>query len=479
MPDFSESNSRYEYRVSGKETLADLLERVRETPGTELLLDITDHDILRSDGSLRRTLVAAATEYGKHVAFSFLEKARNKKISTRVLPDIHEEEYVIDSENGRNFSLGDQGKKAALYFSFFAGLLFAGSVYFLLPRASVKIFVDAQPVSADLKILVSPGNENGNKEMKTLRTSVEKTEQVVEGVFTVENQTQVGEKARGDVTLINKTGVEQRIKSKSRLKASNGMIFTMDSAAVVPSRGSAIVKITAEEGGVKGNLPSGSLAFVALPADAGQILFAEIGDPLSGGEDKFRSILKEEDLKKASIDLLNYELPKIKEKFMAGLNENVFKNERLFHAELTDVTAGYKLGSEIAEFPLRGKIVARYLTFANEDLLDAVKQSIAEKVSAGKTLVSPLETASAVVERTDWGKETAELNYVVRNTVHAKIDVQSVKRDLVGRTADGAVKYLTGITGVKNAEIKLNPFWVKRITGLKKNIKVEIVTNSL
>lgn len=478
MVEKEEKQTRSEYRVASDDTLASLLERIRETPGTELLLDITENSLLLKDGSLRRALVSAAGEFKKRVAFSFSEKQnprKNERPEEKKRNDGAAKPVpVAVFRDLPKIKLGRSGKSIAVFFSFFAGLLLAGGIFFILPRANVKLTPDAEPISLELPFTATVSALNVDVEKAVVPAQVLNYEENVDLAFPVKGFAQLGQRSRGQVTIINKTVTEQKIKGKSRLKNADGLVFTMDESAIIAPHSSASVRVTADGGGVAGNLQNGKLYFVALPETDQNILFAEIITPFSGGTDETVSALNEDDVEKAKQQFLAENQEKLKKTLADSLVSDVVRDDRFFDFDLSGLASAEPAGAQISEFHLKGKVKARYFVFKRGDVDELIKRVVEKRVGSGKVLSKPLDEASLHIGKIDWKENALSLNYSLQNSLQNDFDLTEIKKNLVARTADGAKTYLLGLSGVKDASIKLSPFWVKRVPGFKKNIRIEM-----
>lgn len=497
----SDKKNRSEYRVSGDDTLSSLLERIRDSHGEEVLLDITENELLQKDGSLRRTLVSAADEIKKKVAFSFSEKkdlgklqrsdgsrvnvrtvvankkepiarhdAKNIPISRGVSP----RENKLTKEVIKKTRVGDSGKKIAVSFSFFAGILLACGFFFILPYAEIKIFPEVEPVGMVLEIKASDTALNIKPEERIIPAQIIMNSQKVQGTFKVSGGVQRGEKARGVVKITNKTVSEQKIKGKSRLATDDGIVYTLDEAVFLKPHSSLEAKVTADQGGLSGNLTKGRLYFVALPKSDREILFADIEKPLLGGTDNLVRALSEEDLKRAKETLLSDNKVGIIEDIAKKLEEDVVRDERFYKAELTDFDASQNTGAEVEEFGATGNVTVRYFAFRYADLFALVDGIVRSGNNTQKQLSRSLEKSELAVNGIDWDKNEVSMSYVVQNSLHEIFNISEIRNNLEGRTEMGVKEYLIGVKGIKDVSVKIGPFWVKRVPSLKRNIKIEL-----
>lgn len=479
-----ENKERFEYHVKQEDTLHSILERIRDTDNNELLLDITENDLLRKDGSLRRTLVAAAAEFKKHLAFSFMEVGATKTIEKKIISAKSQKIPVAVSVGGRVSltsktmikmpRLGESGKKIALTFSFFAGLLLATAVFFLLPKAEIKITPEVEPVNMDLAIKVSATTLKTDLENGIIPAKILEAEENVDVAFPVKGSVQVGDKSSGKVTIINKTQDQQKIKGKSRLKAENGMIFTMDEPAVIAPRSFGVAEISATEGGESGNLKKGKLTFVALTKTDEDILYAEVLEPFSGGTDNKVPSLTQKDIDEAKKQAVEEIGSVLRKKIEQNLGKEIVRDDRLMRLIGDMLEPTEKISAQISEFHLKGKARAEYFSFSQTELIVLIEQIVKARIGENKIMGKPLDFSKLVINKIDWDASIVSLNYPLQSVVYTNLETSSLPKKLSGRTTQSASDYLHSFPGVKDVSVKLSPFWVKRIPSFVNNIKIEI-----
>jgi len=485
MDNNNENKERFEYRVKEDDTLHSILERIRDTDNNELLLDITDNDLLRKDGSLRRTLVAAAAEFKKHLAFSFTETGSEKRTEKKpaivaksqkipVSKSVSGSVGPISKAKVKMPKLGESGKRIAVAFSFFAGLLLAAAVFFLLPRAEIKITPEVEPVSMDLAIKASATALKADFENGILPAKVLEVEENIDVAFPVKGFVEMGEKSSGRVTIINKTQEEQKIKGKSRLKTENGMIFTMDEPVIIAPKSSGVAKVSATEGGEEGNIKSGKLIFAALTKADEDILYAEVLEPFSGGTENKVPALTQQDIDEAKKQAIGEIGETLREKIEQDLEKEIVKDDRLIRLTSDKLESAEKVGTQISEFHLKGQARAEYFAFSQTELIALVEQIVKARIGEDKVLGKSLDFSVLVINKVDWDATSVFLSYPLQNIVHTNLEVSSLRKKLSGRTVQGALDYLYSLPGVKDVSIKLSPFWVKRVPGFANNVKIEL-----
>jgi hypothetical protein len=246
----------------------------------------------------------------------------------------------------------------------------------------------------------------------------------------------------------------------------------MKESAVVPPRSTVEVAVVADEGGTKGNLQEGELAFVALSRDARQVLFGRVEKPLVGGTDRPVPVLAEEDIRRAAEQLTKDAHERVRQKMLEQLPAAVLRTEELIRVRVTDAKAREALRSEISEFHLLGRIRGEYFIVGETDLLGLFRAMALSRTEGKKTLGKPLAAEGVRVEKMRWEEGFVDLALRVENIVHEDLDIALLKERLAGRTSDGAAEYLRALPGVKDVHVTLSPFWIRRVPSIPRNVNV-------
>jgi baseplate J-like protein len=497
-----------EYTVASGEAIGDILERIRGLPGDDVLLDITAHESLRTDGALRRTLASAAAELGKRLTFSVvghsLGKGKGKmaqdapvfhsrvvapsvpprrggpgRVQVTVIPAASSERHSHGEVSAATLGvslprLSRTGKRVALTFAFLAGLLTTAAVVFLAPHADVVVFPAVEPVSADLVVRASTRAARSDPSSGVLGSRIVSVDTSLEGTFPVEHRVERGDRAKGTIELVNRTGETQKIRGGSRLGGQNGVVLTMEQSASVPPDGTTTVPVVAEEGGTKGNLTGGELTFVALPPETKPILFGRVTTALTGGTDKAVPQLAESDIRRAQEQLLEQHKGELLEKLRAQRPQDALTDEALVRVRVTEVHPQESLGSEVSEFHLRGLLRGEAFVIEKTHLLALVEEMVLARAGAGHALGKPLAAERVNIENIRWEDGVVDIALHVENVLRAAFDLRKLREHLAGRTPAGAEEYLRALPGVKGARVTVRPFWIHRVPSIPRGVQITI-----
>lgn len=493
-------SSRWEYRVPSGLSLTEILERIRAAPAPAVILDISAHEPLRRDGALRRALVAAAADVQKDITFSVLtspqaesplsssetERKRRssdppssrsprssarERIPVSIVKTAREDQGNDARTNVILPRLGTSGRRIAIVFAIFAAGLVGIAAFVLAPRAEIVIDPIAEPVSLDLVLRLVTREENSSAGVVHAKLLVH--EEVVEGEFPVEHVVEHGERARGRVELVNRTGGAQSIKGGSRLVSQEGMVFRTAAGVSVPANGTTHVDVHADDGGTRGNLQGGTLTFAALP-NAESVLFARVAEPLVGGTDQPVRTLGAKDIARATEKLGEQAGTTARDRLRATFPPGSFVRDELIRMMPVDVRPREIVGTETDVVHVQAKIRVEAILATEEDILRASSAIASARSEGMKVLGRPLNMTDIRVRQVRWNDGIADLEFHVENILHEDFHQETLVERLAGRTEDGAEEFLKGLPGVKDADVTLWPFWVRRIPSIPGNVPITI-----
>ncbi len=472
---------RFEYSVKPGESLGSVLRHVRSARATDIALDISKHASLRRDGSLRRTIIVAAEQRGKVVTFSTSSFLGDREDTSRLRKQDGQRKRIaiaVQSRSGDRDRAGDSpavhligtGRTVAIGFLVAAVVLVAMAAAIFAPRATVRIVPMAQPVSADVTLEARVDADSPGRSTVPARMFSETVE--AEGMFPVLHPEQQGERAKGSIKIINRTISEQQIKSGSRLAHEDGVVVIMKGPAFIPPQGAVTVLAEAEEGGKDGNIASGRLDFAALDEHSRTVLYGEVNGQFSGGTDVFVYAVSEEDVQHAGEELLKEKRSEIEDTFTSRIPEDALVLSGLKDVSVNRAEPEPGIGAETDTFRLSAALMFRMLIVSKDDIREAVLSAVFADTKEAMEFVHPIDMALWEVQDMRWDRETAVLQARIENTAYPSIDTEELSTQLAERTVEGAEKFLLGISGVTDAEVKLSPFWVKRIPRFRRNIDI-------
>lgn len=471
--------------LRGDEDLAEILEQIRAYGYPAVLVDCTPHRLLAERPQVRRLLAAAASDFGKTVAFH-LPETRGRAPAPGHEP---RSPAVVRRRTRSGDSLprsptvdpDSRGMKYPFVLAVLAGALLTSVVLFVLPRARVTITATAEPLVADLRIILDTSATEprvGDGVHPARHLLVEDT---VEGEFPVETIVEKGERATGMVELINQTRSPQGIKGGSRLVSASGVVVRTERGVIIPGSGRAPVTVRADAGGTNGNLEPQRLTFPALTEQAQRLLSAEAVTALRGGTDRPVRALAQADVDRAAAALRARAETALGEQLRAehapspagGPPRPPLERPELSRVTVADTESSVPIGTEGTSFRLRARVRAEALAAERDALSGFVRDLLRARAGEGKEVESAGNLDDLRVLTVQWGERRAELSLRVETTVGPALPDPDLKVRLAGRTAENAEAFLRTLPGIRKASVALSPVWIRRVPSNPRNIHLE------
>jgi hypothetical protein len=393
---------------------------------------------------------------------------------------------------------------ASHHLKFVIGGFVAGLVALLLigygsiataKKALVTVTLNAKTISSDVNITLDPTIANSEPEKLLLKaTLIEETFTETQTINTT-GVTLVGDKAKGKVTISNKTNEPKTITAGTQL-SSGGVAFTLDQEVTVASAsvsqsndgetktyGKTEAMVTAVKIGAEGNLAAQKSMIVGTFSESSVV--AETSGAFSGGSSREVRVFSEEDsealIAEVSKKILDKAAQQFKDKSTAGQYTlptgqlNITK--RTFDAEVDD---------EVDSVTLTLEATVPAVTYQATDLKSLVSVALADQIPDGYALSQQdptiLSQPAAGNEKTASTSGSISKSVVVLDTnitaqVVPQFDADGFKRDISGQSPSSAEAILRGKGEVAEAVVELSPAFAKTISNQvpKNSERIELV----
>jgi len=342
------------------------------------------------------------------------------------------------------------------------------------PKATAKIVLFSDPLTRSITIKVKLGSQT-NQDTNLLRgSSVETIIQSNDEALTT-GEVLVGEKAKGKVTIYNKTTNEVTLKKGYELQYSNNDVdykFLLDSEVLIPSShqessdpGSPIIpgekeaSVTAQDIGSSYNIDSGKSLSVSKYKKSE--LEAKSKADFEGGKADKVKVATEADLTALSKKLLDQSTLGAE----ISLKSKLLSPNKLIPGaiQVTVVTNSFnhKVGDKTDKITLDQTVSIKGLTYSETDLNSLLSKLIDKLIPQGYTLskkdwsvkIEALgNSTNSILSFTE-----TDLQATLKTSVIPSIDKGAVKKSIAGKSSGEAEKILGSIKNVKNYELNISP----------------------
>ena len=365
-------------------------------------------------------------------------------------------------------------------------LLIIGAValYFFSIKATVTLNMQTKDIDETSEITLRTDSSN---DLSQKILAAEEVETSLEGTVSTSatGKKDVGDKAKGTVTLYNNSESKRTIPAGTVITSGNDLDFVTDKEAVVASAsgdifsgtkpGTSQAAVTAKTIGTEYNLPSNTKFTVAGVSS----LAGKNDSAFSGGSKKEVNVVAKKD-----VDSLTTNLPKeLEAKAKESIADQASSGQTTLpvftSVELTKKSFDYDVGEETKKLTLKGTVTFTTLSYTTSDLKQLAESSLKGQFSQDLAISDKGVSADLENVKTDeQGGATATL--IMRAGLLPKLNKDSIIRDLTGKSFDDASAYLTEIPQVQSADITFSPnlpLLPKLLPRIGRNITVVLNSN--
>lgn len=351
------------------------------------------------------------------------------------------------------------GKSIAGAGSIIGVTLLLGLLYYFIPRATVTVLVLPTTQSETAIITVDPNATIVDSNTKIIPGQTQELSLSSKKTIPVTGKKNVGDSAKGIVTLYNKLTQERTLKKGTVLTA-KGISFSLDEEVKIASASESIGSITfgkkdgaitAIDIGTEGNIAAN--AEFAVKDIIPTSVSGRNDAALSGGVSREVTVVSRADYDGAVKTLTDEIISKAKAQLLAEVGGNRLI-EQTIKTKVIEKQFDKELDQEAKE--LSGNLTASVsgIVIRDEDIKSLLVALITPKVPAGYTLESgKTEVSVGVVQVKKDGKIT--VSATVSAVALPIISLEGLQKILAGKAVPEALEYLKSIVGVAGAEFRI------------------------
>lgn len=366
-----------------------------------------------------------------------------------------------------------------------SGLIFGGFLfyaYWFFPKAKLALLVEPYSLEKDAEVTLNlslKSLDESSSQIPGKEVTVEKrgSERIA-----VSSKKEVGEPARGEVTIFNKTTNSKSFPKGTVIIGPKGLKFTLESNVLVASLSDVIagtpgkekVKVTAVEIGPEGNLGAGSdFTFKDLPVTS---YAARNEEAFSGGTSREVTVVGKKDRDK----LLKLLKEKLTNEAKEELEKKLGPSEKLLaetiEGKVLKKKFSHDVGEETGELTLDLVMSFKGVSFNEEDLNTLLRKMVEEAAPPGFSFDKKEVEMEVTSVKAEKDKILFSAHFKVNLT--PQVDSQGLKKKLVGKNLKEVEEYLRkvpNIAGFKIKFISFPPFIGKTLPFNPQKIFIEIL----
>ena len=361
-------------------------------------------------------------------------------------------------------------------------LIFLGAFtafYFNNVNAQIVLVVKPKMVNQEQKVIFSDSSGSNFSENSIAAKSLETT---VDGSISTPTtgKKDVGEKAKGSVTIYNNADKSVSLDKDTQIKASNGVLFLLDKSVSVASAsgdvfsgtkpGTVEVAVVAKDIGTEGNLPSGTKFTIGSTST----LAAKNDSAFSGGSKKQVQVVSKNDVAKLRVDLPKSLEGKAKETIAKEISGDETLLPFVTIKTMTKESLDNAIDKEAKNVKLTATVSFVGLSYQNNELTKYATFLFKEKYSQE---INQDSIKLSVEEPEENDNEEIEATIQMEAGLLPDIDTADVVNKVENMSRKDALSYLSGLPQVAETKITFAPgipFIFNLFPRLPNQISVEV-----
>lgn len=361
-------------------------------------------------------------------------------------------------------------------------------LFFSLPRATIIVEGRTEPLALNFGFAADAEVENpqyNNSLVPAIQQEISKT---LSKSITPTGTKDVGTKASGEITIRNcDNGSGFSMSPGSKFTSESGKVFVSTEGASVPkftgnssectqdgdSAGTATVEVRAAANGESYNIDSQAYAFAfsSPKIDA-------VGGEMSGGTSKTIKVVTQGDVNAARKELLSNERSDAEAELRKKFSEDEVVVEAAFIEKVTKSESQPAVGSEADSARVSLEVEYTQAGIKKEYLEELIKREGGRKTSgADADSLAIVETGIDGIEL-DLKDKTSATSYRFSAKTQAllgpNINFDELKAKIARKKSGEAAEIVKTYPNVSGAQVKLSPFWVRKVPKAADKISIEI-----
>ncbi len=349
--------------------------------------------------------------------------------------------------------------------AFFLILLLGGAAY-LHFTASARVML--RPAFNDLsfnkEVLARTDIEEPDYEEALIGAKLLSSAKEVSDSFSATGTSETATKARGTVTVFNKYNDGQILVENTRFLSADSKLFYSQERITVPAGGTTEVEVVAAEAGPSYNIKPTTFSVPGLLGSPRYTsVYAESEENMQGGSEGEVAVVTEEDIERAKEKLIQKAETEFANEFLATADSSFTALPDSVEVEIVESSSSAEAGTAVSDFSVTLEVEGRALAYNEEEAQKLVEMWLKEKKGQGEFLKEGSRVVNVSVAGDDVQSGRIELKMEVKATLVKELDKTDLKRKLMGKTIGEARSFFASYPQVREMEVEIFPFWVKRI----------------
>ena len=379
--------------------------------------------------------------------------------------------------------------KKIAFFLIFLLIIIGTFLFFALGKAEIEIIPKTELIDLEKKVLLdSEFKQPLSVRLKenTIPAEIIEDESTISREFPATGEDVVEKRAEGIIRVYNEySTASHTFVVNTRFLSTDGKLFRALERITIPGQkyeegklkpGFVDIKVRAAEAGQEYNIGPTTFSVPGLlGTDMYTAFYAKSFSQMKGGFEGKASQVKKEDLERAK-KLLEEE---VFEESLVALEKKCDENSFILSQdcllkEVLEQGCKAEVGEKIDSFTCEIKVKLKALVFREKDLEEFVENAILSQIQEKEIKPGSLEL-NYFLETKDLEKGQANLNLIALAEIYSPLEETLLKKGIAAKPKKAAKILLESHPEIKQAEIKLWPFWLKEIPKNLEKIKIRTV----
>lgn len=351
----------------------------------------------------------------------------------------------------------------------------------VLPKAAVTIKTDTSSVSSNLNLNLSTAAKSVDSGKDVLPAQLQQVQKAQTQQVDATGQKNQGATATGIVTMTAQA-CAPNLDKPADVPAGSGISangstfitqkntsFDFDNAkgSCINYKATSSTPITAQNPGAKYNTGSSTTFSVASRSDVSAT------GSTSGGTDDIVKIVTQADISSAQQKLTAQDTTPIKTSLANALTAaSMYPIRATFNASSPNTTSNVNVGDKADTVTVTQTTTYTMFGVHQNDLQTLLHNSLESQIDTRKQSILDDGLKNASFNVTGQSATDAQLAMHATGVAGPKLDVGSLKTQIIGKKTGDVKKIISSNPGVTDVQVKLSPFWVETVT--KKTDKITI-----
>lgn len=380
-------------------------------------------------------------------------------------------------------------KKIFYVFIVLCLLVFGGvAAYLLVPSAKIILVSNISKNKIEANIHGSGNNETGAENIAV--RVIDENQDTSLGYEVTEKSSVSGKKANGTVVIYNEySSSSQQLIATTRLQTSDGKIFRIVKNITVPGTtnvdgktqpGAIEAEVVADQAGSDFNIDPTEFKIPGF-ADGPKFdkFYAKSSKSFSGGSLDGEEVsgprkVTQQDIDNAKAKTETDAREKVDALIASKLKDGEIVLPEAKKITITKNTVNAKVGDMVSGIECMATASVRALVFSESDVKKILEQNLSDnsdKSQVAKKEITKIEYGSV---DPNFDNSTLELKVHGETTTVPDINIEQIKKELLGKNSDQLGEILKKYSSIKNASVEFWPGFISRIPQYAQRVSIEV-----